>query len=69
MTMRTFVPSLSFGPNSVSVEQGENGLIVRVWRRDGDKVSEVKDRHMLVPWTRLADAETYMDTPHPPRPA
>ena len=65
--MRTFVPALKFGPNSVSVEQGADGLIIRVWRRDGAVVTELKDHRMLVPWTRLADAETYMDAPHPPR--
>ena len=65
--MRNFVPALKVGPNSVSVEQGADGLIVRVWRRDGAVVTELKDHRMLVPWTRLADAETYMDRPHPPR--
>ena len=65
--MRNFVPALKLGPNSVSVEQGADGLIVRVWRRDGAVVTELKNHRMLVPWTRLADAETYMDRPHPTR--
>ena len=51
MSKSTFVPALSFGPNSVSVEQGDDALIVRVWRRDGTVVSELRDHRMLVPYT------------------